>query len=49
MTGWKLRCEDCGGVWVLEVSFDLYSMGRLYHYCPYCRRNRMHQVIERTD
>ena len=46
MTRWKLRCVECGRTWELAVSFDLESMGRLYHYCRYCRRNTFHLVVE---
>ena len=33
------------------MSFDLtkLSSGRLYHYCPYCRRNTFHEIVERID
>ncbi len=47
MTKWLLRCTRCGRTWVLEVSFDLASMGRIYHYCPYCRMNTFHVVVAR--
>ncbi len=49
MTKWVLRCTRCGRTWVLEVSFDLASMGRIYHYCPYCRRNTFHEVVEKIE
>ncbi len=45
MTKWRLRCTECGREWVLPVSFDLASMGRIYHYCPYCKRNTFHVVL----
>ena len=45
MTSWKLRCTECGTVWVLRVSFDLRSMGRIYHYCRVCKRNTFHEVL----
>ena len=44
-----LRCTRCGRTWILEVSFDLASMGRIYHYCPYCRRNTFHEVVRRIE
>ncbi len=47
MTKWLLRCTRCGRTWVLEVSFDLSSMGKIYHYCPYCRMNTFHVVVSR--
>jgi ribosomal protein L44E len=46
-----LRCTRCGKTWVLEVSFDLTKLsgGKLYHYCPYCKRNTFHEVIKRLE
>ncbi|MCE4617776.1 MAG: hypothetical protein F7C32_04250 [Desulfurococcales archaeon] len=49
MTSWILKCENCGQTWKLEVSFNLAEMGRIYHFCPYCRVNRFHVVVERID
>ncbi len=49
MTGWTLRCIECGKTWTLRVSFNLEDMGRLYHYCPHCRRNTFHVVEGRVD
>jgi len=45
VTKWKLRCMECGTVWVLKVSFDLREMGRIYHYCRTCKRNTFHEVL----
>jgi len=49
LTAWRLVCERCGKEWLLEVSFDLLSMGRLYHYCKYCNKNSFHKVVGRVD
>lgn len=49
MTKWKLRCTECGNVWVLDVSFPLDKMGKIYHYCPFCKKNTFHEVIGRVD
>ena len=49
MTRWVLRCVECGKTWVLAVSFRLDKMGKLYHYCPHCKRNTFHVVIERVE
>ena len=51
MTKWLLRCTRCGKTWILEVSFDLtkLSTGRLYHYCPYCKRNTFHEIVKRIE
>ncbi len=49
MTRWRLRCVECGREWVLPVSFRLDKMGKLYHFCPYCKRNTFHVVIERVE
>ncbi len=49
MPGWKLRCLNCGTEWVLEVSFDLDEMKRIYHYCKKCGKNTFHEVIGRCD
>ncbi len=49
MTRWRLKCTECGREWVLAVSFRLDKMGRVYHYCPYCKRNTFHIVIGRVE
>ncbi len=49
VTKWKLQCTECGRVWIFKGSFDLESMGRIYHYCPYCKRNTFHIVLGRVD
>ena len=49
MTSWRLRCTECGREWILKVSYDLKSMGRIYHYCPYCKKNTFHIVVERVE
>ncbi len=49
MTRWKLRCVECGREWILPVSFRLDKMGKLYHFCPYCKKNTFHVVIERVE
>jgi len=51
LTKWRLRCTSCGTEWFLEVSFDLFKLSerRLYHYCPVCRRNTFHEVLEMID
>ena len=51
MTKWLLRCTRCGRTWILEVSFDLTKLsgGRLYHYCPYCKRNTFHEIVKRIE
>ncbi|BAN89560.1 formamidopyrimidine-DNA glycosylase [Aeropyrum camini] len=47
MTGWILKCSQCGREWVLPVSFRLNEIGRLYHFCPYCRENTFHTTVGR--
>jgi len=49
VTRWKLKCTECGREWVLPVSYDLASMGKIYHYCPYCKKNTFHIVLERIE
>ena len=49
MTTWRLRCTECGREWTLKVSYDLASLGKIYHYCPYCKRNTFHIVLERVE
>ncbi len=48
-TVWLLRCTECGRSWKLPVSFNLYELGKLYHYCPYCRKNTFHIIVERLE
>ncbi len=47
--GWIVRCRECGTVWILEVSFDISDMDKIYHYCPRCKKNTFHDVIGRSD
>lgn len=49
VTRWILRCLDCGRVWELPVSFNLFEIKRLYHYCRFCGRNTFHEVVGRVD
>ncbi|WP_169696939.1 MULTISPECIES: hypothetical protein [Staphylothermus] len=47
MTYWILRCKTCGNKWKLLVSYPLKKeFKELYHYCPYCKRNTYHEIIE---
>lgn len=46
---WRLRCLECNREWILPVSFDLNSMGTIYYYCRYCKRNTFHKVIEKIE
>ncbi len=45
MTKWVLICEKCKTKWVLDVSYDLRKVGRLYHYCKTCKANTFHKVL----
>ncbi len=47
--GWLLRCRECGTIWVLEVSFDISDMDKVYHYCPRCKKNTFHDVLGRSE
>ncbi len=49
MTKWLLKCEKCGNEWMLDVSFDLEKIGRIYHYCKICRKNTFHKVLGRVN
>jgi ribosomal protein L44E len=49
MTSWRLRCTECGKERILKVSYDLASMGKIYHYCPHCKKNTFHIVLERIE
>jgi len=49
VTKWRLRCTECGREWVLAASFPLDKMGKIYHYCPYCKKNTFHVVIDRIE
>ena len=49
MTLWKLKCLECSREWILPVSFDLESMGKIYYYCRYCKKNTFHSVIGRIE
>lgn len=45
MTRWRLKCTECGREWILPVSFRLDEIGKLYHYCKYCKKNTFHVVL----
>ena len=47
--GWIVRCRECGKVWLLEVSFDISDLDKLYHYCQYCRKNTFHDILGRAE
>ncbi|MEM2551389.1 MAG: hypothetical protein QW168_04410 [Sulfolobales archaeon] len=47
MGGWILRCRSCGASRVLKVSYHLGDFKQLYHWCPNCKRNTLHDIIER--
>ncbi len=47
--GWILRCRECGTIWILEVSFDISDMDKVYHYCPKCKKNTFHDVLGRSN
>lgn len=49
MSKWVLKCEECGLDWILEVSFDLSGLGKIYHYCRGCRKNTFHKVVDRRQ
>ncbi|MEM1735048.1 MAG: hypothetical protein QXT88_00565 [Desulfurococcaceae archaeon] len=43
-----LRCRDCGNEWKLYVSYNLdkdFKNKHLYHYCPYCKRNTLNEIL----
>ncbi len=47
MTYWVLRCRTCGTTWKLLVSYPLKKeYKQLYHYCPACRKNTFHEILE---
>jgi len=45
MTKWLLMCKRCHTKWVLDVSYDLRKIGKLYHYCTVCKKNTFHEVL----
>lgn len=50
MPYWILRCRKCGREWRFNVSYNLKKeFTRLYHYCPYCRENTFHDIIEYVE
>jgi ribosomal protein L44E len=45
-----LKCRECGNTWKLEVSFPLKKeFKQLFHYCPYCRKNTFHDILEYVE
>ncbi len=36
-------------MWILPVSFKLDEIGKIYHYCPYCKKNTFHIVLGRIE
>ncbi len=49
MTKWILQCENCKREWVLEVSFNLSDMEKIYHYCPHCKKNTYNKILRKED
>ncbi|UXD21591.1 hypothetical protein IPA_05700 [Ignicoccus pacificus DSM 13166] len=49
MTSWYLKCERCGQMWLFLGSYDLESIGRIYHYCRVCGRNTFHTVVKKAE
>jgi len=50
MTYWILKCKTCGKEWKLLVSYPLKKeFTELFHYCPYCKRNTYHEIIEYVE
>lgn len=51
MTKWRLRCTECNTEWVLETGMNLSKLrgGRIYHYCPVCRKNTFHVILGREE
>lgn len=49
MTGWRLRCTVCSREWKLEVGYDLSEFEKIYLYCSSCKRNTMHEVLEKVE
>jgi len=49
VTKWRLKCTECGREWILPVSFRLDEMGKIYHYCPYCKKNTFHIVLGKVE
>jgi len=45
MTKWLLMCKKCNTKWVLDVSYDLRKMSKLYYYCATCKTNTFHEVL----
>ncbi|MCX8185040.1 MAG: hypothetical protein RMI56_01915 [Sulfolobales archaeon] len=49
MGGWIVRCGSCRKERVIKVSYYLGDFKQLYHWCPFCRRNTHHEIVERID
>ncbi len=49
MSPWRVRCKECGNVWVLNVSYDLDEFTQLYHYCRVCGKNTYHEILEYSE
>lgn len=47
--GWILKCTICGTTWILEVSFDIRDVKKLYHFCEKCNRNTFHDILGRKE
>ncbi len=45
MARWVLKCLECGEEWLLEVSYDISEMDRIYHYCSKCGKNTFHKIL----
>ncbi|MEM1626254.1 MAG: hypothetical protein QXV69_03080 [Sulfolobaceae archaeon] len=46
---WKVKCNSCNTVWVLNISFDISTQKSIYQYCPNCKRNTFNDILEYLD
>jgi len=42
---WKLRCNECGTEWLVNISFDISKQKSFYIYCKVCKRNTFNTIL----
>ncbi len=44
---WIVKCENCGNIRKVYVSYNIKNLTKIYIYCPKCRKNTFHIIIEK--
>ncbi|AEB94580.1 MAG: hypothetical protein QXR57_04760 [Metallosphaera sp.] len=42
---WKIKCNECGTIAMLNVSFDISKQKTIYYYCKVCKKNTFNDIL----